>query len=466
MARMETASDIWLAAGVRTPFSQLDGPLAEYDAIELSTAVTDAMLVHVEGPIDLCVWGAVAPNLGWSNIAREVFLEAGGDPAVPAFSTIMACATSMAGAFQAAGMLGTAERHLALVGGVESMSHVQIGLSEKLSDWVRRFQSARSLGKKLAAVSDLGLGDIRVQVPGLANRVTGKTMGEHTEEMAKTWNIAREDQDRIALQSHKRAITAWRTGFFDDLVSPLPELAEDSVPRSDTSLEVLAHLPLVFDRTSGRGTLTAGNSSPLSDGAAAVWVATSEGLTRLPERLPRVRLLDWELSAIDLKTEGLLMAPAYGIPRLLMRHDLTYSDIALWEIHEAFAAQVLCHIAALQDATFLREKVGITASLGAFPVDRMNPNGGSVALGHPFGATGARILSQAVKELAAMPGGSLAVVSICTDGGEGGVALLESASGPGPARRSLAREEALLDEALEESFPASDPVALDPVGAD
>jgi acetyl-CoA C-acetyltransferase len=468
MARIEAVSKVWLAAGVRTPFSKLDGPLAGYDAITLSNAVIDAMLAQADGPADLAVWGAVAPNLGWSNIAREVMLEAGADPAIPAYSTIMACATSMVGAFQAAGMVGRPGLELALVGGVESMSHVQIGLSEKLSDWIRRFQGARSLGRKLAAVSDLGLGDIRVQVPGLANRVTGKTMGEHTEEMAKTWGISREDQDAVALASHKRAILAWRTGFFDDLVSPLPELHEDSTPRSDTSLEALAHLPLVFDRTSGKGTLTAGNSSPLSDGAAGVWVATDAGLERLPASLHRARLIDWEVSAIDLKTEGLLMAPAYGIPRLLARHGLTLGDIDLWEIHEAFAAQVLCHIAALQDRTFLSQKVGVGADLGAFPTERMNPNGGSVALGHPFGATGARILSQAVKELAAKPAGALAIVSICTDGGQGAVALLQSANEANvaiaakeaAAERTPQHDEALLEEALEESFPASDPPAL------
>jgi acetyl-CoA C-acetyltransferase len=191
-------------------------------------------------------------------------------------------------------------------------------------------------------------------------------------------------------------------------------------------LERLAKLRPAFDRTSGRGSLTAGNSSPLTDGAAGIFVATEEGLARLPAAMPRARLVDFEIAAVDVFTEGLLMAPVFAIPRLLARQGLTFNDIALWEIHEAFSAQVLCHIKALQDADFVCAKAGVAHTFGTFPIERMNPNGGSVALGHPFAATGARILSQAVKELAAMPKGSRAIVSICADGGLGSVALLQT----------------------------------------
>ena len=180
----------------------------------------------------------------------------------------------------------------------------------------------------------------------------------------------------------------------------------------------------MFERRSGRGTLTAGNSSPLTDGAAAIWAATEEGLRRLPGGLPRARLMDFEIAAVDIFNEGLLMAPVSAIPRVLARHGLKFDDISLWEIHEAFSAQVLCHIKALEDKNFVREKAGVEHIFGSFPRDRMNPNGGSVALGHPFAATGARILSQALKELAALPIGSRAIVSICADGGLGTVALL------------------------------------------
>ena len=231
-------------------------------------------------------------------------------------------------------------------------------------------------------------------------------------------------------RSRSRAISARSPardrGFFDDLVIPVGDVTADTIPRRDTSLEKLAKLPPSFDRTSGLGTLTAGNSSPLTDGAASVWVATARAWRSCRTHAARAarRLGD---RRVDLRTEGLLMAPAYGIPRLLARNDLAYDDIDLWEIHEAFAAQVLAHVNALESKQFLRDKVGIRATFGAFPRERMNPNGGSIALGHPFGATGARILSQAVKELAARPGGSRAIVSICADGGQGSVLLLEAA---------------------------------------
>jgi len=252
-------------------------------------------------------------------------------------------------------------------------------------------------------------------------------MGEHCEAMAKQWKIARADQDRVALQSHQRAVQAMASGFFDDLVIAVDGVARDGVPRADSSAEKLASLKPAFDRASGQGTITAGNASPLTDGAAAIWVANDEGLARAPAGRPRARLADYELAAVDIFHEGLLMAPAYAIPRLLARNGLTLESIDLWEIHEAFAAQVLCNVAALESEDFLREKVRIDTRLGRFPWERFNPNGGSVSIGHPFGATGARILSQAVKELAAMGPGKRAVVSICADGGVGTVALLESA---------------------------------------
>ncbi|MGH8578802.1 MAG: acetyl-CoA C-acyltransferase, partial [Gammaproteobacteria bacterium] len=274
------------------------------------------------------------------------------------------------------------------------------------------------------------LGDIRLHIPSVTNRTTGMSMGEQTEITAKEWDIRRDDQDRVALESHQRAIAAWERGFFDDLVIPIGDLRRDSIPRKDTSLEKLARLAPSFDRTSGRGTLTAGNSSPLTDGAASLWVASPIGLGTLPANVPAAKLIDWEISSIDFRTEGLLMAPAFAIPRLLARHGLRYVDIDLWEIHEAFAAQLLFHIKALDSRDFVRHKAGVEAALGTFPPDRANPNGGSVALGHPFGATGARILSQAVKELSNGRPGRYAIVSICTDGGQGGVVLLQSADRP------------------------------------
>jgi acetyl-CoA C-acetyltransferase len=416
---------VWLVSGLRTPFVAVDGPFANRDSLALSVPVVQAMARQVNGPIDFGVWGAVVGNLAYANLAREVWLDSKLDPHAPTFTTIMQCSTSMVGAFEAAGMLAERRAALAMVGGVESMSRVQIGLGMNLSVWLRHVFQARSAGDRLRALRRLRPSDIRLFVPEVKNRVTGRSMGEHTEDMAKEWNISRAEQDELALESHQRAVAAQDRGFFQDLIIPLDGVDKDHFPRRDTSLEKLAKLRPAFDRTSGRGTLTAGNSSPLTDGAAAIWVATDAGLARLPAELPRARLVDFEMAAIDIFHEGLLMAPATAIPRLLARQGLKYEDIALWEIHEAFSAQVACHIKALQDKDYVRAKAGIENNFGRFPRERMNPNGGSVALGHPFAATGARILSQAVKELAALPAGSRAIVSICADGGLGTVTLLE-----------------------------------------
>jgi acetyl-CoA C-acetyltransferase len=419
----------WLVSGLRTPFTKVDGELAGRDAIELSVPVVDAM-IDVAGDaskLDMFLWGSVAPNLTYSNIAREIWLDAGYDPHIPSFSTTMACSTSMVATFEAASMLRPGVSELALVGGVESMSRVQIGLSQKLSDWLRRLSQARSTEDRLKRVAEISFGDVGLYIPSVKNRVTQKSMGEHCEEMAKTWAISRESQDELALRSHERTVAARDRGFFDDLLITVDGLSQDTFPRANSSMEKMAKLRPAFDRESGQGTLTAANSSPLTDGAAALWVATDAGLERLPKDLPRVKLLDWETAAVDVHEEGLLMAPAYAIPRLLARHGLRYDQVDLWEIHEAFAAQVLCNVAALEDAEFVSKRAGVKLDVVDFPWDRLNPNGGSVALGHPFGATGARILSQTIKELADMPRGSRAIVSICADGGLGTVALLESA---------------------------------------
>lgn len=428
MSKSASHPQAWIASGVRTPFAKVDGALAPHDAIGLSVPVVQAMLQRLQGATpDFAVWGSVVPNLTWSNLAREVLMEAGAPATITAFSTIMACSTSMIGAIEAAGMLNDSSRQLALVGGVESMSRVQIGLGQTLSDWLRKFQKTKTAGEKLQHIASLKLADVGLYIPAVTNRTTGKSMGEHTEITAKEWHIPRAAQDESALASHKNSVAAWERGFFDDLVIPVGETRRDGIPRKDTTLEKLGKLPPAFDRKSGQGTLSAGNSSPLTDGAAAIWVGTEAGLSKLPQDTPRVKLLDWEIAAIDFRHEGLLMAPAFAIPRLLARRGLKYSDVGLWEIHEAFSAQVLFHIKAMEDKAFLKDRAGVTADLGSFPRERVNPNGGSVAIGHPFGATGARILSQAVKELAAMPSGTLAIVSICADGGQGSVVLLEAA---------------------------------------
>jgi acetyl-CoA C-acetyltransferase len=413
------AQKAYIATGLRTPFGRGGGALADQDAISLSVPLAKAMAEKARP--DLFIWGTVIPSLGWSNIGREIWLDAGLDPTVPAFSAVLACSTSMVAAMAAAGLLG-GDTDLVLVGGAEVMSNPPIGLKLEASKRIVKLFRTNP-AEALAALQALTPDDLVLPVKGWANRITGRTMGDHMEETAQIWGISRAAQDDWALKSHQRAVRGWESGFFDDLVIALPEIARDANPRADTSPEKLAALPPAFDK-SGKGSLTAGNSSPITDGAAACWVATEAGLARLPDATPHAELVDHEIAAVDHGVDGLLMAPSFAIPRLLARHGLRYADIALWEIHEAFAAQVLANVAALEKPGWTRERAGVDFDFGAFPWDRVNPNGGSVAIGHPFAATGARDFSQAVKELWAMPSGALAIVSVCADGGHGTVALL------------------------------------------
>lgn len=417
-------ADIFLVPGLRTPFTKAGTFYAAHNALQISAPVAAAM--NERAKPDFLVWGQVIPDPTLSNIGRELIFEAKLNRELPAFADVMACSTSFVGSILAAGMVGKSDMHLALVGGVETMSHVPLALKMGVAD-----KLFSSFAKNPAAAADLlahiGAADFDLPIHGWANRISGRSMGEHTEETAQRFDIARVDQDKRALLSHQGAIKGQDDGFFRDLILPFAGVDHDTIPRRDTSLEKLAALKPVFDHT-GKGTLTAGNSSPNTDGAASIWVADEEGLKRLGNP-PRIKLVDWEMAAIDYLEdgEGILMAPARAIPRLLARNKLKAMDIALWEIHEAFAAQVLANIKEATNVEYVRTKARLDYDLGPFPWDRVNPNGGSVAIGHPFAATGARILSQAAKELSAMPVGSRAIVSVCADGGQGTVALLERA---------------------------------------
>ncbi|MGD0190865.1 MAG: acetyl-CoA C-acyltransferase [Rhizomicrobium sp.] len=415
-------STSYLVPGLRIPFVKAGTHYASHTALDLSAPIAVAMAARARP--DFLVWGQVIPDASLSNIARELIFEAKLDPETPAFSDVMACSTSFVGTILASGMVGRSDMHLALVGGVETMSHIPLALKTGAADKI-----IGTFMKNPAAAADLlahiEIGDFDMPIHGWANRVSGRSMGEHTEETAQRFNISRADQDKRALLSHRGAIKGQDDGFFNDIVLPFGDVDHDTIPRRDTSLEKLASLRPVFDH-SDKGTLTAGNSSPNTDGAASIWVADEEGLKRLGNP-PRVKLVDWEIAAMNFLEdgEGILMAPARAIPRLLARNKLKALDIALWEIHEAFAAQVLANIKEATDDTYRRAKAKVNFDIGSFPWERVNPHGGSLAIGHPFAATGARILSQATKELAAMPAGSYAMVSVCADGGQGTVALLQ-----------------------------------------
>lgn len=416
-------NDIWLSPGLRTPFAKGGTFFAKHTAMALSIPVAQAMAQKARP--DFLIWGQVIPDPTQSNIARELVYEAKLDPTIPAFSTVLACSSSFVGTIQAAGMVGHGGMALALVGGVETMSHLPIALKQEVADKLVAY-FAKDAKAALALIDGLTADDFNLPINGWANKQSGLSQGEHTEDTAKTYAIAREDQDKQAFASHQAAIKGQDEGFFKDLLITVDDIDHDMIPRRDTSLEKLGKLSPVFDRTSGKGTLTAGNSSPVTDGAASIWVGTGARVKRLGD-VPSVRLVDWEIAAMRYSEEGILMAPARAIPRLLARHGLRFEDIALFEIHEAFAAQVLATIKAASDPVYRREKAHVDFDLGAFPWERVNPHGGSLAIGHPFAATGARILSQAAKELAAMPSGARALVSVCADGGQGTVALLQAA---------------------------------------
>ncbi len=421
---MKTTKDtVWLIAGLRTPFAKVDRELKKYNVINLSVAVIRAMVDTNKINPDLLIWGSVAPNLEYSNLARELVMDVKLDQNIPAFTAIMACSTSMMAAIEAASLIK--EDQVALVGGTESMSRIQLGLNQNFSDWLRRLFQAKSFSEKLNNLKNLNFGDIRLFIPSVSNRSTGLSMGEHSEITTKRLKIKRELQDEIALKSHQNYTKGRSNGFFDDLITPLEEIKQDTIPRENTSLEKLGSLNPVFDKESGNGTLTAGNSSLLTDGAAGLWVSRDKGKVKFPENSYAVKLVDWEIAAVNIEKEGLLMATTFAIPRLLERHKLRYDAIDLWEIHEAFGAQVAANIQLLEDENHLK-KVGVSFEFGSFPWGNLNPNGGSIAIGHPFAATGARIINQAIKELAQKGTGKRAIVSVCADGGLGTVMLLES----------------------------------------
>ncbi len=416
-----SAPEVFLSPGVRTPFAKAGGAYVHQSSVELSLPVLKEMIGRSRP--DLLLWGQVIPDPTISNLARDLLWAADLDRTIPAFSSVLACATSSVMALQAAGMVGKGGTHLALVGGVESMSHAAFSVKYRVTERLLG-EFAADPAKGWESFSQLTREDFDLPTRGWSGRNPGHSMGDYMEVTAQEMGLGRTEQDQWALRSHRGAIEGQDSGFFSDLVLPHAGVAQDTFPRRDTSLEKLAKLKPVFDRPPGKGTLTAGNASPLTDGAAGLWVGDREGLARMGLE-PQVRLVDWEMAAVDYEKEGMLMAPARAIPRLLSRHHLRADEVALWEIHEAFAAQVLANLRAVGDPVYRREKAGVDLDLGEIPQDRVNPHGGSLALGHPFGATGARILSQAAKELTSMARGSFGVVSICAAGGQSTVTLLQ-----------------------------------------
>ena len=368
--------------------------------------------------------GAVLKHSRDFNLARETLMSTTLSPETPAYDIQQACGTGLEAAILVANKIALGQIEVGIAGGVDTASDAPIAINEKLRKILLKANRARDLGGRLKAFSALRPAMFfKPQLPRNGEPRTGLSMGQHCELMAKYWDIPRAAQDELALRSHHNLAAAYDRGFFDDLITPFRDLKRDNNLRADSTLEKLASLKPAYDRQAG--TLTAGNSTPLTDGASTVLLASEEWAKA--HDLP---VLAWlrtgETAAVDFASgkEGLLMAPAYAVPRMLAREGLSLQDFDLYEIHEAFAAQVLCTLKAWESPDFARSRLGLEAPLGAIDQSKMNINGGSLGTGHPFAATGGRILAGLAKELA-QRGSGRGLISICAAGGLGVVAIVE-----------------------------------------
>jgi len=418
-----------ILGGARIPFARAGSAYAEASNQDMLTAalrfLVDRYSLKNEKLGEVAAGAVIKHSRDW-NLARECALGAGLHPTTPAYDLQRACGTSLSASAQLAHRIAAGEIDSAIAGGVDSASDIPLGYGTKLQRAVLKLNRARTFGERISTIGSIRLRDLKPVHPGIAEPRTGMSMGEHCEEMAKEWQIGRREQDELALASHQNAARAWKDGFFNDLVFPFQNLSKDNNVRADTSLEKLSTLKTAFDR-SAAGTLTAGNSSPLTDGAACVLLASEEWASA--RKIPVQAYLTFtETAAVDFvgmagPREGMLMAPAYAVPRMLDRAGLKLQDFDLYEIHEAFAAQVLCTLKAWESEDFCRTKLN-RAVLGKIDRAKMNPVGSSVAIGHPFAATGARIVATLAKQLA-QRGSGRGLISICAAGGMGVTAILE-----------------------------------------
>jgi acetyl-CoA C-acetyltransferase len=413
-----------IIGGTRIPFARSMGVFAEASNQEMLTASLKGLVdkFNLRGEVlgDVGA-GAVLKHSKDFNLTRESVLDSGLAPETPAFDLQRACGTSLDTAIVLGLKIAVGQIDSAIAAGVDTASDVPIVYPSSYRKVLLRSARGRSLGERLSPWTSFRPSFLKPQLPGVSEPRTGMSMGQHCEKMAQTWQIARADQDQLALESHRKAGAAWDEGFYDDLVVPFRGLKQDNNIRRDTSIEKLAKLKPSF---AANGTLTAGNSTPMTDGSAAVLLASEEWAKA--RGLPVLAYLTYgKYAAVDfVQKEGLLMAPAYAVPRMLADAKLTLQDFDIYEIHEAFEAQVLCTLKAWESAEFCRDRLGLSAPLGSIDRSKMNLKGGSVAIGHPFAATGARIIATLAKQLA-QRGGGRGLISVCTAGGMGVTAIIE-----------------------------------------
>jgi acetyl-CoA C-acetyltransferase len=414
--------------GNRIPFARSNGPYAEASNQDMLTEVLDGLVARfgLQGErLGEVAGGAVLKHSRDHNLTRESVLGSALDGATPAQDIQQACATGLQTAFAVGDKIALGRIESGIAAGVDTTSDAPIEVNDDLRRVLLALNSARSTGDRVKLLGQLRPSHLVPEAPRNAEPRTGLSMGQHMQRTADTWGISREEQDALAVASHRDLAAAYDDGFFDDLVSPYLGLARDQHLRPDSDTAKLATLAPAFANPDGSGTLTAANSTPLSDGAASVLLA-SEDWASARELSPLAYLVDHETAAVDYVhgEDGLLTAPIHAAPRMLARNGLALQDFDLYEIHEAFAATVSVTLKAWEDATFCRERLGLDAALGPIDREKLNPRGSSLAVGHPFAATGGRILASAAKQLDAR-GGGRALLSICAAGGNGVVAILE-----------------------------------------
>jgi acetyl-CoA acyltransferase len=429
-AATSNGTRVAVIAGCRTPFAKASTVYRDLSAVDLARICVRELLERSEAEpawVDTVIMGQVIPSVRAPNLAREVVLGTAMPPGIPAHTVNRACASANEAIAEVASAILQGHAEVGIGGGAESLSDVPILHSRRMTKILMEASRARSLGERLAAFAKVRPRDLQPEVPAIAEPSTGLTMGQSAEKMAKENGISRETQDEIALLSHQRAAAATEAGRLAGEMSPVmvppkyePAVTEDNLIRKDTSLEALARLPPVFDRK--YGTVTAGNSSPLTDGAAAV-LLMSEARARAEGFEPLAFIRSWAVSAVDPGGQ-LLMGPALAVPKALERAGVRLADIDLIEMHEAFAAQVASNIQALESTTWAHDKLGRSTPVGVVDRAKLNVNGGSIALGHPFGATGARLTTTLANEMKRRHA-HLGLISVCAAGGLGFAMVLE-----------------------------------------
>lgn len=417
-----------IVGGVRTPFCRSNTLYADLSNLDLMTAALNGLVdkYGLKGQhIDEVVGGAVVNHSKDYNLAREAVLGTKLAPSTPGITMQQACGTSLQAAAGIAAKIASGEIESGIATGSDTTSDAPIVFSKKFAGRLVQLSQQKSAMDRVRVFKGFSPRELAPQPPNVAEPRTGLTMGQHCELMAKTWKITRQEQDRFAFESHRKGADAYRSGYMDDLIVPTAGVFRDNNLREDVSLDKLATLKTAFDK-SDKGTLTAANSTPMTDGAAAVLLASEEWAAA--HGLPIQAYLTFTQTSANnfVAGEGLLMAPTIAVSKMLARAGLTLQDFDFYEIHEAFAAQVLATLKAWEDPEYCRTHLGRDQPLGSIDRAKLNVKGSSLAFGHPFAATGARVLANLSKLLA--ENGGRGLISICTAGGMGVAAIVESAA--------------------------------------